>query len=164
MIEVDSILKVVRISAKGCNILRICPFITYLIINFVMDVEDSLVTKEDCQSMVASQNDKPKTKITKKKIIIISVSIVIELALIVAVVLITLAKPDNVLQPVKIRIALPADRPTQIELGRSRVLEVLFYSGRDNRTIDDFMNVVNRDISWSTNPEGIITVDPYGRV
>ena len=53
---------------------------------------------------------------------------------------------------------------TQIELGQSRVLEVLFYSGRDDRTADDFMNAVNRDVSWSTNPEGIITVDPYGRV
>jgi hypothetical protein len=128
------------------------------------NIKDSLITKEGNQSIVTSQNGKINTKITKKKIIIISASIVIELALIVAVVLITLAKPDKVLQPVKIRIALPADRPTQIELGRSRVLEVLFYSGRDNRTTDDFMNVVNRDISWSTNPEGIITVDPYGRV
>jgi hypothetical protein len=115
------------------------------------DVKDSLITKEGNESIGRPVNEKPKTKISKKKIIIISISIVVELALIATVVLLTLAKADHDIQPHKVRIALPSGL-TQIELGRSRVLEVLLYSGRDNRTADDFMNVVNRDVRWFTNP------------
>ena len=51
-----------------------------------------------------------------------------------------------------------------MELGTSRVFEVLYFSGRDDRTQDDFVLVTERAVEWSTDPEGIVEVDMYGRV
>ena len=41
---------------------------------------------------------------------------------------------------------------------------MLFYSGHDNRLDDDFKIVTERSIKWSLSEEGVISVDPYGRV
>lgn len=47
--------------------------------------------------------------------------------------------------PQSIRIALPS-YPTVMELGSSRVLEVIFYSGYDDRNSDDYKTVTKRDV------------------
>jgi hypothetical protein len=57
--------------------------------------------------------------------------------------------PPLVGGPQSIRIALPTNQPTVIELGNSRVLEVIFFSGKDNRNSDDYTLVSLRDITWS---------------
>lgn len=49
-------------------------------------------------------------------------------------------------------------------MGTSRVFEVLYFSGSDNRTSDDYLLVTERAVSWTVEPEGIATVDMYGRV
>lgn len=64
--------------------------------------------------------------------------------------------------PYLIRLALPNE--TTIELGDSRVVEVIFYSGKDDRTSEDYKAVTKRNVTWSTDPAGIIAVDPYGRI
>ena len=51
-----------------------------------------------------------------------------------------------------------------MKLGTSRVLDVLFFSGHDDRTSKDFKVVTHKEIKWSVKPEGIISVDRYGRV
>lgn len=66
--------------------------------------------------------------------------------------------------PIAVRIALPNDKPTIIEMGNSRVAEVLFYSGNDDRTSDNYKAVTQRNIVWSVSSDGIISIDPYGRI
>lgn len=51
-----------------------------------------------------------------------------------------------------------------MKLGTSRVLEVLFFSGNDDRTSDDFKVVTEKTVHWRVDPEGIISIDDYGRV
>lgn len=51
-----------------------------------------------------------------------------------------------------------------MELGNARILEVLYYSGKDDRNKDDFVNVTERAVKYEVDPEEIITIDPYGRV
>ena len=51
-----------------------------------------------------------------------------------------------------------------MKLGTSRVLDVMFFSGHDDRTSDNFQVVTQKELTWNISPEGIITVDQYGRV
>ena len=51
-----------------------------------------------------------------------------------------------------------------MKIGTSRVLEPFFFSGNDDRTSDDFKVVTEKNIEWKTSPEGIISIDDYGRV
>jgi hypothetical protein len=61
-------------------------------------------------------------------------------------------------------IKLPLEKGTTMKLGTSRVLDVIFYSGHDDRTSDSFQVVTKKELIWNVSPEGIITVDQYGRV
>lgn len=65
--------------------------------------------------------------------------------------------------PTSIRMALPADRATVVQLGDSRVIEVLFYSGHDDRT-QNYQAVSKRGIKWTLSQPNIVSIDPYGRV
>ena len=40
----------------------------------------------------------------------------------------------------------------------------MYFSGFDDRTSDDFKSVTERTVHWKVDPEGIVSVDPYGRV
>ena len=51
-----------------------------------------------------------------------------------------------------------------MKIGTSRVLEVFCFSGNDNRTSDNFQAVNVKNLIWNVDPQGIITVDAYGRV
>ena len=51
-----------------------------------------------------------------------------------------------------------------MKLGTSRVIDVMFLSGQDDRTSPDFKLVTEKEIEWKITPEGIITIDDYGRV
>jgi hypothetical protein len=51
-----------------------------------------------------------------------------------------------------------------MKVGTSRVLEVLFFSGDDDRSSNDFKVVTEKSVHWRTFPEGILSVDSYGRV
>ncbi len=90
---------------------------------------------------------------------IISVSVTVGLLL-----LIKSEAHSALVEPIKVRIALPNLNPFKIVLGNSRVIEVLFYSGFDNRASDDYKTVTQRSVVWETNPKGIVSIDPYGRL
>ena len=62
------------------------------------------------------------------------------------------------------RITIPLHDESEMELGDSRVIEVMFFSGNDNLEDDNFQNVTERGIEWITEPEGIVSIDKYGRV
>ena len=64
------------------------------------------------------------------------------------------------------RIAIPwfEDREIMMELGTSRVFEVLFFSENNNRTDKNFLLVTERAINWTAEPPGVVSVDLYGRV
>jgi hypothetical protein len=66
--------------------------------------------------------------------------------------------------PIKIRIALPEQSPFPILLGESRVFEALLYSGNDDRRVDSYQSVTEREVIWSVDPQGIASVDAYGRL
>lgn len=44
------------------------------------------------------------------------------------------------------------------------MFEANLYSGYDNRTYNNFLQVTEREVEWSVEPPGIATVDMYGRV
>jgi hypothetical protein len=69
---------------------------------------------------------------------------------------------DETICPVKIRLAV-YDNLMILE-NQSRVLEVLFYSGNDDRGQNPFKIVNMRDIVWKPEPEGVISIDSYGRI
>lgn len=64
----------------------------------------------------------------------------------------------------KIRIALPDQSPFPIPLGESRVFEVFFFSGHDNRIGNDYQAVTLREVVWSVSPKEVASVDAYGRL
>ena len=66
--------------------------------------------------------------------------------------------------PVEIVLALPPQSPFQIVLGQGRVIEVMFFSGKDNRTADDFQSVTEREVMWTVDNASVLAVDLYGRV
>ena len=51
-----------------------------------------------------------------------------------------------------------------MEMGTARVLEILFFSGKDDRNSESFAPVTLKDVKWTTEPSEIISVDQYGRV
>ena len=73
-------------------------------------------------------------------------------------------KTNNYVEPVRLKMALPAEDPFALVLGESRVVEVLFFSGFDDRSSDDYRTVNRREVEWSVEPKGVLAVDPYGRV
>jgi hypothetical protein len=62
------------------------------------------------------------------------------------------------------RIALPIPAKCEMVVGDSRVIDVSFYSRHNKLKSKKFKTVTKKGIQWTTNPEGIISVDPYGRV
>ena len=64
--------------------------------------------------------------------------------------------------PVKIKLPIPEN--CEMEVGDSRVIDVLFFSGKDNLANSDFKTVTERGINWSITPEGLATIDNYGRL
>lgn len=92
---------------------------------------------------------------------------VVAIAIIVLIVVLNLPEGEVLVEksPTAIRLALPMDWKTiPIILGRSRVAEVLFYSGHDDRRNDDYKTATDRQLIWTVSPAGIIEVDPYGRI
>ena len=62
------------------------------------------------------------------------------------------------------KIALPLNTLTEIVLGDSRVIEILFYSGNDSLRDKNFKSVTERGIEWELSPKEIISIDKYGRL
>ena len=61
------------------------------------------------------------------------------------------------------RIALPLPDVSEMVVGDSRVVEVLFYSGND--ILDkNFKNVTERQVTWTITPAACATIDSYGRL
>ena len=83
-------------------------------------------------------------------------------AIVVALIFI-IGRGEEKIKPVKIELPL-LDGVTIMKKGTSRVLELFYFSGNDNRTSDDFQIVTARNVAWSVSPPGIISVDDYGRV
>lgn len=71
---------------------------------------------------------------------------------------------SKVVLPVRLTLALPKESPFPIVMGESRVVEVLLFSGHDDRMGKDFQQVTEREVVWSVFPAGIVQVDPYGRI
>lgn len=71
------------------------------------------------------------------------------------------AENDDVL-PMKIRMLLPPQEPFLLKIGENRVLDVVFYSGNDDRTLDNYKSVNRREIKWEVSPSGVVEVDRYG--
>ena len=73
------------------------------------------------------------------------------------------AKVSNeAIAPVKIALPIPAK--CEMVVGDSRVIDVSFYSADNDLNSSGYKTVTEKGIQWSTSPEGIISVDPYGRV
>ena len=51
-----------------------------------------------------------------------------------------------------------------MEVGTARVLEPLFFSGKDDRKSTSFTAVTMKEVKWKAIPEGIVELDQYGRV
>ena len=64
--------------------------------------------------------------------------------------------------PHRIHICIP--NYCEMVTNDSRVVEVLWYSGHDNLSQDDFSLVTERDIIWNITPSGHATIDSYGRL
>ena len=72
------------------------------------------------------------------------------------------ASENNDILPTKIRMLLPPSDPFLLKLGENRVLDVVFYSGNDDRMLDNYKSVNRREIKWEVSPSGIVEVDRYG--
>ena len=44
------------------------------------------------------------------------------------------------------------------------MIEVMFFSGKDNRTADDFQSVTEREVMWTVDNASVLALDLYGRV
>jgi hypothetical protein len=90
------------------------------------------------------------------------------MSVLVFVIAIALNKNDGgvskVVPPVRLTLALPKESPFPIVMGESRVVEVLLFSGHDDRMGKDFQQVTEREVAWSVSPVGIVQVDAYGRI
>jgi hypothetical protein len=71
---------------------------------------------------------------------------------------------NNAVPPTSIKLTLLDNSTTLMKVGTSRVVDVLFFSGNDNRSESGFQSVTEKTVHWRTSPEGIISVDLYGRV
>lgn len=101
----------------------------------------------------------------RKKLALLGVVVAIALAALIVVLTLPSEEVVEAKSPAYIRLALPTDWPTiPIKLGRSRVAEVLFFSGHDDRRRADYKTAANRGLVWSVSPAGIIEVDAYGRI
>lgn len=99
-----------------------------------------------------------------KSTFFLAIGIIVVIGLILLVVILTNTLNADVVPPTSIKLPLLDDRSTIMKLGTSRVLDVLYFSGSDDRTSDSFKSVTEKDVHWKVDPEGIITVDSYGRV
>lgn len=41
-------------------------------------------------------------------------------------------------------------------------MDVVFYSGNDDRTLDNYKSVNRREVKWEVSPSGVVQVDRYG--
>lgn len=102
-----------------------------------------------------------------KKLIGVLIGLVV-ISVLVFVIAVALNKNDGgtskVVSPVKLTLALPKQSPFPIVMGESRVVEVMLFSGHDDRMAEDFQQVTDRDLVWSVSPAGIVHVDAYGRI
>ena len=71
---------------------------------------------------------------------------------------------NNSVPPTSIKLTLLDNSTTIMKVGTSRVVDVLFFSGNDDRTQNNFQSVTEKTVHWRTFPEGIISIDFYGRV
>jgi hypothetical protein len=94
---------------------------------------------------------------------ILAVVVIVVLAVIVLVAILSRTLNTGVVPPTAIKMPLLGNTTT-MKLGTSRVLDLLFFSGNDDRTSLDFQSVTEQSVHWRTFPEGIVSVDPYGRV
>ena len=100
----------------------------------------------------------------RNKVLAIVAILIAVIATVVILVVVFFGKTNHKVEPVAIKLALPKDKPTLMKLGTSRVFTVLFFSGHDNRTLDNYKGVTEKAVYWDIHPKGIISIDPYGRV
>ena len=63
-----------------------------------------------------------------------------------------------------VKIAMTLDDTTEMVIGDYQVIEVLFFGPHHDLYRDNYVSVTQRGISWSTNQQGLLAVDPYGRI
>jgi flagellar basal body-associated protein FliL len=105
----------------------------------------------------------PAKKLNKKKIgIIIGVVVLLVAAAMTIVIIRLLHKDDPPADLTAIKLSITDG--AVMKLGTSRVLEVMFFSGHDDRTSNDFKVVPDKSKTWEVTPPGIISIDTYGRI
>ena len=63
-----------------------------------------------------------------------------------------------------LKILLPLHEETEMVLGDSRTIETIFYGENNDLSDKDYNVVTEKNVEWKTEPEGIVTVDKYGRL
>ncbi len=133
----------------------------------VMSNDASLLNTDLATEFQEEPENKPDPNTLSKKTVGVLISLVV-LSALVFVGAVALNKNDGgsskVVPPIKLTLALPPRSPFQIVLGESRVIEVMLFSGHDDRSAKDFQQVTEREIIWSVTPVGIVEIDGYGRI
>lgn len=65
-------------------------------------------------------------------------------------------------EPVK--ISIPLHDTSEMTVGDSRVLDVIFFSGNDDLNKAGFKIVTDKDLVWTAEPSDIVSIDKYGRL
>lgn len=132
-----------------------------------MSNDASLLNTDLATEFQEEAENKPDPNTLSKKTVGVLISLVV-LSALVFVGAVALNKNDGgsskVVPPIKLTLALPPRSPFQIVLGESRVIEVMLFSGHDDRSAKDFQQVTEREIIWSVTPVGIVEIDGYGRI
>ena len=119
------------------------------------DLRDTLITVDD-----SGQHKQKKRRNT----LIVALLAVVLVGAAVAVLVIKLGNNAEDL-PGLTSIKMPLlDQVTLMKLGTSRVLDLMFFSGNDDRTSSQFQTVKEKSVLWTTAPEGVVSVDRYGRM
>ena len=77
----------------------------------------------------------------------------------------SLKKSNDETEKVKpVKVSLPLHDETEMVLGDSRTVEVLFFSDNNDLTDPGYKTVTEKGVEWTTKPEGIVSIDKYGRL
>lgn len=93
------------------------------------EMSETLLTSENKVEDYSTHNK------DRKMTAIIAIVIIVVLVLIVVVIILSHSLNSDKIPPVAIKLPLLSETPTTMKLGTSRVLEVLFFSGDDDRTL-----------------------------
>ena len=81
------------------------------------------------------------------------------IAVFVITMIVSNGSSNTAVPPTSIKLTLLDNSTTIMKVGTSRVVDVLFFSGNDNRSESTFQSVTEKKVHWRTFPEGIISVD-----